>query len=202
MEFWTKAKICGVLQKSVRVVGLWRSGKLFQGRGPGTLRWDITWAWLLCCCYQQDPAKGPQAHQRGRDLSQCLGIPSEPSTNGVLVFPAQYTGEVSQHTERQHYGGSNHPIPVCTYTMTEPWGTYPQKPVQQEHIRHPPVNWRDERVQGRQKHYTVLGQCSRKWHNLKWWLKPAQWRESRQYITKSHWTLAVLRQILYSIYEG
>lgn len=165
-------------------------------------------AWLLGCCYQQDPAKGPQVHQRDGDLSQSLGIPSEPSSKGVLVFSAQHTEEVAQHTEGQRYGGSNNPIPVCTYTVTEPWGTYPKQPVHQEHIHHPPVKRRDEWVQGG----TEILRCSWTARNpavgngtiasggLNQLNTPEEKADNTS--VKPQWIIEVLRQILYSIYEG
>lgn len=57
-------------------------------------------AWLLGCCYQRDPDKGSQTHQRGGDLLQSLGTTSELCSKGMLVFLTQHAEEVVHHALR------------------------------------------------------------------------------------------------------
>lgn len=141
---WSFTEVC----ESSLAYGVQEENKTLPEKGAWHTEMEHHLTWLLGCCHQQDPAKGPQGHQRGGDLSQSLGMSSEPSSKRMLGFPTQHTEGVAQHTEEQYYGGSDHPVPVCTYTMTEPWGTYPQQPVHQEHVHHPPVNQSDEWEQG------------------------------------------------------
>lgn len=128
-------------------MGFRKKTKLFQERGSDTQRWNIIWLDYWVAAIKTQP-RVRRATREGEDLSQSLGIPSEPSSKRVLVFPAQHTEGVAQHTEGQHCHGSDHPVPVCTYTMTEPWGTYPQQSAHQKPDHHTPVNQRDEWVQG------------------------------------------------------
>lgn len=184
-DLWSFTEVCADW-----LMGFRKKTKQFQGRGSDTQRWNIIWLDYWVATINKTQPRVPRATREQEDLSQSLGILSEPSSKRMLVFPAQHTEGVAQHTEGQHCGGSDHPVPVCTYTTTEPWGTNPQQSAHQEHDHHPPVNQRDE-GSGRDRNVTQFldskKPCCRKAHKLKWWFKPAQytWRESRQYINKT-----------------
>lgn len=111
-DLWSFTEVC----ESWLAYGVQEENKTVPGKGAWHPETEHHLAWLLLLLPIR-PSQG--SHQRGGDLFQALGMPSEPSSMGGLLFPAQYTEEVAQHTEGQHYGGWNHPIPVCTYTVTQ-----------------------------------------------------------------------------------
>lgn len=160
-------------------------------------------AWLLGCCYQRDPAKCP-IPRSSREVGSAPA-PGDPlwamqQQGAGLPCPARRGSAAPCAEEQQHYGGSDHRVPplVCTYTMTEPWGIFPQQPVNPAHVYQSPVNQRDGCGEVR-KRYAVLSQREALlwemaqsqvvvWNQLNtpeeaentslkpYWTRPAQWR--------------------------
>lgn len=193
-DLWSFTEVCADW-----LMGFRKKTKQFQGRGSDTQRWNIIWLDYWVATINKTQPRVPRATREQEDLSQSLGILSEPSSKRMLVFPAQHTEGVAQHTEGQHCGGSDHPVPVCTYTTTEPWGTNPQQSAHQEHDHHPPVNQRDERAQGGTdtllSSWTARNPAVGKLTNSSGGLNQLNTPEEKADNTsiKLHWTLAGLR---------
>lgn len=180
-DLWSLTEVC----ESQLAYGAQEENRTVPGKGAWHTEMGHHLAWLLCCCYQQDPAKDSQTHQRG---GICPSPWGSPPSQVARVFPAQYTEEVAQHTEGSIMGGE-----ITLSALHNDRALRHISPAACPPGAHPSPSSKLKRwvSAGRDRSITLFLDdkklCGRKWHNLKWCFKPAQytWRESRQYINKT-----------------
>lgn len=168
-------------------MGFRKKTEPFPGRGPDTHRWDIIW---LDCCVAAINKTQSRIPRPTREVGICPSPWGSPPSQVARVFPAQYTEEVAQHVEGSIIVGQ---ITLSLSALHNDRALRHISPAACPPGAHPspsstPKRWVSE---GRDRSVTLFLDdkklCCRKWHNLKWWFKPAQytWRESRQYINKT-----------------